>query len=57
MRWLLIIYVMTGEHHGIQTVEFELQRSCIEAAEYIYQTADSVYRNKTYVPVPKCVKL
>jgi hypothetical protein len=48
---------MTGEHHGVQTVEFEMEKACLEAAEYIFKTTDKVYNNRKYIPIPKCIRL
>ena len=35
MKWLLVMYVMTGEVHGLQTKEFVTYEECDKVAIYI----------------------
>ena len=45
MKYLLLIFIITGDNHGMQTQEFTSKESCEIAAEMI--------TNKTAIYTPK----
>jgi hypothetical protein len=57
MKWLLVVYVMSGDMHGMQTQAFEMEKACKLAANYLMEEAGRQTNNKRYVPRIKCIRL
>jgi hypothetical protein len=57
MKWILVFYVMTGDMHGMQTKEFEMEKSCKATANYLMEEAGRQTNNKRYIPRIKCIPL
>ena len=55
MNWILLIWVFTGGHHGVQTIEFATSDQC-EAAQVWVEEAGKGNWTKRYQPKAKCFR-
>jgi hypothetical protein len=49
MEWILIIYVLSGDHHSFITEEFRNEKYCVTARDWINKQNPS-YLNKSFIP-------
>ena len=55
MKWLLLIFVVTGEHHNFIAIEFTDQNKCIVARDWVISVDQ--YHKKTATPKAECFNL
>jgi hypothetical protein len=51
--WVMIVWVLVGEHNGIQVTEFKEEHRCEVAAAWVNEIPKGIFTTK-YTPRAKC---
>ena len=56
MKWVLLIWIFTGEHHTVKTLDFSSEDRCVAAEVWVMEAGKGNWTKK-YTPKARCFQI